>query len=96
VRTLDRLAPAALGAVFALLASGPAMAQMGPVTAEYRSKANFLATFPSFIDRPDDAFPKAGPPFAMRGGRFPVRNLSGLSDQKRIAARQTRRGALGA
>lgn len=58
-------APTALGAVFVLLASWPATAQLGSGTAEYRSKANFLATFPSFIDWPDDAFPKSGSPLVM-------------------------------
>jgi uncharacterized protein DUF4154 len=32
---------------------------------EYRSKANFLAQFPSFIDWPEDAFPSAQAPFAV-------------------------------
>jgi hypothetical protein len=35
------------------------------VTSEYRSKANFLATFPSFIEWPGDAFSKLGAPFVM-------------------------------
>jgi hypothetical protein len=30
---------------------------------EYRSKANFLATFPSFVDWPDSAFASVGSPF---------------------------------
>ena len=58
-------APTALGTVFVLLAVWPAAAQMAALTAEYRSKANFLATFPSFIEWPDEAFSKSGAPFVL-------------------------------
>jgi YfiR/HmsC-like len=54
-----------LAMAFGLLVSGTAEAQLSGVTAEYRNKANFLATFPSFIDWPGDAFEKAGSPFVM-------------------------------
>ncbi len=33
--------------------------------AEYRGKANFLATFPSFVDWPESAFPSAQSPFLI-------------------------------
>jgi hypothetical protein len=33
------------------------LAAQDPRTAEYRSKANYLTTFPSFVDWPDAAFP---------------------------------------
>ena len=35
------------------------------VTGEYRSKAAFLATFPSFVDWPDGAFPSPDSPFII-------------------------------
>jgi hypothetical protein len=34
-------------------------------TAEYRSKANFLATFPSFVDWPESAFASVQSPFLI-------------------------------
>jgi hypothetical protein len=54
-----------LAMALALVASGSAEAQLSAVTAEYRNKANFLATFPSFIDWPEGAFEKAGSPFVI-------------------------------
>jgi YfiR/HmsC-like len=42
-----------------------ACAQMTTVTKEYRTKATFLATFPSFIDWPEDAFPAGTAPFLV-------------------------------
>jgi hypothetical protein len=62
-----RLGRTALGAALVLLGwqPRPASAQSSAVTPEYRSKANFLATFPSFIDWPDDAFAKSESAFVM-------------------------------
>jgi hypothetical protein len=40
-------------------------AQITTVTKEYRTKATFLATFPSFIDWPEDAFPAGTSPFLV-------------------------------
>jgi hypothetical protein len=48
--------------LFLSLVSTPAHAQM-PQSLEYRTKANFLSKFPSFIDWPDTAFPSAQAPF---------------------------------
>jgi hypothetical protein len=39
---------------------------------EYRIKANFLATFPNFIEWPENAFPSAKAPFLVCvAGAFP-------------------------
>jgi hypothetical protein len=54
----------ALGIVVLLLAAHSVAAQ-DSVSLEYRNKASFLATFPSFIDWPGDAFPAAGTPFLV-------------------------------
>jgi YfiR/HmsC-like len=54
-----------------LTASFPVVAQ-NSIAPEYRSKANFLAKFPSFIDWPADAFPSAQAPFIVCDvGDFP-------------------------
>ncbi len=53
-----------LGILFLLLAAHSVTAQTS-VSLEYRSKASFLATFPSFIDWPGDAFPAAEAPFLV-------------------------------
>ena len=38
---------------------------MTSVNEEYRTKATFLATFPNFIDWPDNAFPESAAPFLV-------------------------------
>ena len=43
----------------------PPLAAQQSTAAEYRSKANFLATFPSFVDWPESAFPSAQAPFLI-------------------------------
>ena len=62
-----QLARTALGVALVLLGwqPRPASAQSFAVTPEYRSKANFLATFPSFIDWPEDAFAKSESTFVI-------------------------------
>ena len=40
-------------------------AAQNSVPSEYRSKATFLATFPSFVDWPDGAFPSEDSPFVV-------------------------------
>ena len=54
-------------AVACLLACAmpPPLAAQQSTAAEYRSKANFLATFPSFVDWPESAFPSAQAPFLI-------------------------------
>src|ERR1700720_1630152 len=47
----------AAGAVLAFFVFSFALPAQNSISAEYRAKANFLATFPSFIDWPDSAFP---------------------------------------
>jgi|SRR5450432_1084185 hypothetical protein len=47
-----------------LLVPGPARAQ-NSIAAEYRLKASFLTTFPSFIDWPAKVFPSAQAPFLV-------------------------------
>ena len=59
-----RCAAAGLEALFLLFAAWSATAQ-GSVTSEYRNKATFLATFPSFIDWPESAFSAVGAPFVV-------------------------------
>jgi hypothetical protein len=59
-----RYSAAIWGTLFLLLAAHPAAAQ-GSVTSEYRTKASFLATFPSFIDWPESAFSAAQAPFVV-------------------------------
>ena len=49
---------------FLFLALSPVSAQMS-VPLEYRTKANFLAQFPRFIDWPETAFPSAQSPFLI-------------------------------
>src|SRR5262249_37466744 len=56
------LACAGFAAVLASISSG---AQMTTVSPEYRTKATFLATFPSFIEWPEEAFPGAAAPFLV-------------------------------
>jgi hypothetical protein len=41
------------------------LAAQQSTTTEYRAKANFLATFPSFVDWPESAFPSAEAPFLI-------------------------------
>jgi hypothetical protein len=48
-----------------LLLAAPSMVVQFTVPLEYRNKASFLATFPSFIDLPGDAFPTAAAPFVV-------------------------------
>jgi hypothetical protein len=43
----------------------PPLAAQQSTVAEYRNKANFLATFPSFVDWPESAFPLAQAPFLI-------------------------------
>jgi hypothetical protein len=57
----------ALAAAIASLLTGvalPLTAQESTV-AEYRSKAHFLATFPSFVDWPESVFPSTESPFLI-------------------------------
>jgi hypothetical protein len=56
---------AACGFLLGLVLACTLAAQTGSSTNEYRTKASFLATFPNFIDWPDEAFSKAGAPFVM-------------------------------
>jgi len=53
-----------LGIVLLLMAGHSVTAQSS-VALEYRNKASFLATFPSFIDWPGNAFPAAEAPFLV-------------------------------
>ncbi len=53
-----------LGIAFMLVAAHSVTGQSS-IPLEYRDKASFLATFPSFIDWPGDAFPAAGTPFLV-------------------------------
>jgi hypothetical protein len=43
----------------------PSLCAQGSKATEYRSKAHFLATFPSFVEWPDIAFPSREAPFLI-------------------------------
>lgn len=47
------------------ISSPNSTAAQDSITSEYRSKATFLATFPSFVDWPDGAFPSLHSPFIV-------------------------------
>jgi len=65
VRHTRALALACAGLAAALLLSWSATAQMTSVSPEYRTKATFLATFPSFIEWPEEAFVGTAAPFLV-------------------------------
>jgi hypothetical protein len=54
---------AVAGSLFAI--PSPFVAAQDSVPSEYRSKASFLATFPSFVDWPDGAFVSPNAPFIV-------------------------------
>jgi uncharacterized protein DUF4154 len=54
-----------LGIILVLLAASLSMTAQSSVPTEYRTKANFLAMVPSFIDWPEDAFSSAQAPFLV-------------------------------
>jgi YfiR/HmsC-like len=57
---------ATFAAVVSLVVIGaPVVTAQGSVSIEYRSKATFLATFPSFVDWPDGAFASPTAPFIV-------------------------------
>ena len=76
-------------ALLLLSGSVPSFAQDN-VSAEYRSKASFLVTFPSFIDWPEEAFPSAQAAFSVCvRGDFPFGTL--LAEDARTASPHGRR-----
>jgi YfiR/HmsC-like len=54
-----------LAIVLTLFVALPSVRAQGSVPSEYRTKASFLATFPTFIDWPESAFPSASAPFVV-------------------------------
>jgi hypothetical protein len=57
---------AALALITTIAVSSPFVAAaQDSVSTEYRSKATFLSTFPSFVDWPDGAFSSADSPFVV-------------------------------
>ena len=62
----ETLLIALAAAVACLLACAvPPLAAQHSTVAEYRNEANFLATFPSFVDWPESVFPSAQAPFLI-------------------------------